>query len=115
MSHEGNPGGTRNAPALLPAVPPVRLDPGVDTNPVWCLEHSASVAVFHFPVLTGGTHFDLPNPQGFTQPTLRATFEVIMTAGRVAEYACLQAEVTASGISDLPRAALNHWAAAMKS
>ncbi|NMX11532.1 DNA primase [Mobiluncus mulieris] len=115
MSREGNPGGTGNAPALLPVMPPVRLDPGVDTDPVWRLERDALVAALHFPALTGETHFDLLSPQGFTQPTLRAIFEVILAAGGVAEYARLQTEAAASGTSDPPRAALNRWAAAVKS
>lgn len=114
MSREGNPGSTGNAP-VLPVMPPVRLDPGVDTDPVWRLERDALVAALHFPALTGETHFDLLSPQGFTQPTLRAIFEVILAAGGVSEYARLQDEAVAAGTPDPPRAALNRWAAAVKS
>lgn len=133
MRSQGFTGGSGNAPGqdfagasggtggaggggsvALPVMPPVRLDPAVDTDPVWRLERDVLVAALHFPGITGETHFDLLSSQSFTQPTLRAIFEVILAAGGVAEYSRLQSEAAAAGTQNPPRAALNRWAAAVK-
>lgn len=92
----------------------LRIDPRTESDPVWRAERDVLVAALHFPGIAADTHFDALNPEGFTQPTLRAIFEVILAVGGVGEYARLQGEAADQGVPSPQRVALNRWAAAVK-
>ena len=94
--------------------PPSRLDPAIYRDPVWRLEKEALVAALQFPSQTAETHFDELTSENFTQPTLRALFEVIAAAGGVGEYARLQSQAAQAGTPEPAKAALNRWAATVK-
>ena len=91
-----------------------RLDPAVDTDPVWRIERDVLIAALQFPGLTASTAFDLLDPQSFTQPTLRAIYEVIAAIGGTGEYQRLVEAAQAAGEPNPAHLALNRWAAAVK-
>lgn len=95
-------------------IPQARLDPAIDTDPVWRVERDVLVAALQFPHLAQATNFDALDPQSFTQPTLRAIFEVILASGGVGEYQRLLESAQAAGETNPGRLALNRWASAVK-
>lgn len=113
-AYPGADAGSNPGAGISAGVIPARLDPNTATDPVWRVERDVLVAALHFPGLACETHFDQMKPASFTQPTLRAVFEVILAVGGVGEYARLQTEAASSGLQDPPRAALNRWAAMVK-
>lgn len=94
--------------------PQTRLDPAVDTDPIWRVERDVLIAALQFPGLAAQTAFDALDPQSFTQPTLRAIFEVIAAIGGAEEYQRLAEAAQAAGEPNPGNLALNRWAAAVK-
>jgi len=94
--------------------PQTRLDPAVDTDPIWRVERDVLIAALQFPGLAAQTAFDTLDPQSFTQPTLRAIFEVIAAIGGTEEYQRLAEAAQAAGEPNPGNLALNRWAAAVK-
>ncbi|WP_299293726.1 DNA primase [uncultured Mobiluncus sp.] len=94
--------------------PQTRLDPAVDTDPIWRVERDVLIAALQFPGLAAQTAFDALDPQSFTQPTLRAIFEVIAAIGGVEKYQRLAEAAQAAGEPNPGNLALNRWAAAVK-
>ncbi|EFU82901.1 MULTISPECIES: DNA primase [Mobiluncus] len=95
-------------------IPQTRLDPAVNTDPVWRVERDVLIAALQFPGFAAQTAFDTLDPQSFTQPTLRAIFEVIAAVGGAGEYRRLAEVAQAAGEPHPGNVALNRWAAAVK-
>lgn len=94
--------------------PQTRLDPAVDTDPIWRVERDVLIAALQFPGLAAQTAFDTLDPQSFTQPTLRAIFEVVAAIGGTEEYQRLAEAAQTAGEPNPGNLALNRWAAAVK-
>lgn len=111
-----NPANLAGAPTAgsTQIFPQTRLDPAVDTDPIWRVERDVLIAALQFPGLAAQTAFDALDPQSFTQPTLRAIFEVIAAIGGAEEYQRLAEAAQAAGEPNPGNLALNRWAAAVK-